>query len=83
MNKGMWCVLIKNIIFDLGNVLTNFDPMAYVSSKISDKEKCRNVYEEIFKSKEWTMLDRGIITEREAVNAICNRNIEDSESIEW
>lgn len=73
--------MIKNIIFDLGNVLTNFDPMAYVSSKISDKEKCRNVYEEIFKSKEWTMLDRGIITEREAVNAICSRNVQDDKYI--
>ena len=61
--------------------MTSFKPMAYVSSKISDKEKCKNVYEEIFKSKEWTMLDRGIITENEAVNAICNRNIKDSESI--
>ena len=61
--------------------MTNFDPMPYVSSKISDKEKCRNVYEEIFKSKEWTMLDRGIITENEAVNAICSRNVQDDKYI--
>ena len=73
--------MIKNIIFDLGNVLLNFKPMVYVNSKIPDKEKSRQIYEEIFESYEWPMLDRGVITEEEAINIFCNRNIEDSKFI--
>jgi putative hydrolase of the HAD superfamily len=73
--------LIKNIIFDLGNVLINFKPIEYVNSKIHDKEKAKKIYEEIFTGKEWPMLDRGVITEEEAINIICNRNMEDSELI--
>ena len=73
--------MIKNIIFDLGNVLLNFKPMVYVNSKIPDKEKSKQIYKEIFESYEWAMLDRGVITEEEAINIFCNRNMEDSKSI--
>lgn len=73
--------MIKNIVFDLGNVLLNFKPVVYLHTKISDKIKVQEVYEEIFTSKEWLMLDRGIITEEEAVNEICNRSTENSELI--
>lgn len=73
--------MIKNIIFDLGNVLLNFKPIDYVNSKIPDKEKSKQIYEEIFASKEWPMLDRGVITEEEAVKVFCNRNVGDSKFI--
>jgi len=59
---------MKNIIFDLGNVLLNFKPVEYLHTKILDKEKVQQIYEEIFTSEEWLMLDRGVITEEEAVN---------------
>lgn len=72
---------MKNTIFDLGNVLITFKPIEYVNSKIHDREKSKQIYEEIFASEEWLMLDRGIITEEEAINIICNRNIGDSELI--
>lgn len=73
--------MIKNVVFDLGNVLINFKPMEYVNSKIHDKEKAKKIYEEIFTGAEWPMLDRGVITEEEAINMICSRNLEDSEFI--
>lgn len=73
--------MVKNIIFDLGNVLLNFKPEVYLHTKISNKEKAQQIYEEIFTSEEWLMLDRGVITEEEAVNEICSRNTENSELI--
>ncbi len=73
--------MIKNIIFDLGNVLLNFKPLEYLNTKISDLEKVQQIYEEVFRSDEWLMLDRGSITEQEAINKICSRNTEDGELI--
>jgi len=66
--------MIKNIIFDLGNVLLNFKPLEYLSKKILEKHCADQLYEEIFKSSEWLMLDRGLIIESEAIDRICDRN---------
>lgn len=73
--------MVKNIVFDLGNVLLDFNPIKYINKLISDKAKVKEVYEEIFASKEWIMLDRGIITQEEAVNKICYRSKENGELI--
>lgn len=74
--------MIKSIVFDLGNVLLNFEPLNHVKSRINDDEKVKEVYEAIFLSEEWLMLDRGIITEREAIDSITERNEELAELIE-
>ena len=66
--------MINNIIFDLGNVLLNFKPLEYLYKKIPDKQGADQIYKEIFRSPEWLMLDRGVITESEAIERICNRN---------
>lgn len=66
--------MIKNIIFDIGNVLLSFDPVTYVKSKVIE-DKVEEIYMSIFKSQEWPMLDRGTITEEEAKMNIINRNI--------
>ncbi len=65
--------MYKNVIFDLGNVLLDFNPRGYLKSKISDN-KLEDVFKAIFSSEEWVMLDRGTITEKEAINNIINRN---------
>jgi putative hydrolase of the HAD superfamily len=72
--------MIKNIIFDLGNVLLNFDPIEYVKSKVIE-DKVEEIYKSIFKSEEWPMLDRGTITEEEARTNIINRKIENTDFI--
>ncbi|MDR3598632.1 HAD family phosphatase [Clostridium sp.] len=72
--------MIKNIIFDLGNVLLNFDPIEYVKSKVIE-DKVEEIYKSIFKSEEWPMLDRGAITEEEARTNIINRKIENTDFI--
>lgn len=73
--------MIKNIIFDLGNVLLDFEPEEYVKSKI-EKGKVDEIYKSIFKSDEWLMLDRGIISEACAAQNIINRNIENKQLVD-
>ena len=74
--------MIKTIVFDLGRVLLNFEPLEYIKNKINDESKVSAVYDAIFKSEEWLMLDRGTITEREAINRISERNVDIAELIE-
>lgn len=66
--------MINNIIFDLGNVLLDFKPVEYLRTKFDDEEKIQELFEEIFLSEEWPMLDRGVITEEEAIDRICSRS---------
>ena len=72
--------MIKNVIFDIGNVLLNFEPKVYVQSKIIEN-KVEEIYDSIFKSEEWPMLDRGTISEEEAKANIINRKIENEDFI--
>lgn len=73
--------MINNVIFDLGNVLVNFKPLDYVRNRISDGEKAEKIYQSIFKSPEWLMLDRGVVTEKEAIDTICKRHSDLSQGI--
>lgn len=66
--------MINNIIFDLGNVLLDFKPVEYLRTKFDDEEKIQEIFEKIFLSEEWPMLDRGVITEEEAIERICSRS---------
>lgn len=66
--------MIKNIVFDLGNVLLDFDPDSYLEDLgYAEKIKGR-LKTEIFETEEWLQLDRGAITESEAVKIWQQRN---------
>ena len=65
--------MIRNIVFDLGDVLLEFKPERYLRRKFSDPAKCRRLYEVIFQSDLWIELDRGTVTAGEAMAAICRR----------
>ncbi len=67
--------MIKNIIFDIGNVLLNFYPYEYLKKKYSD-EDALFLFSAIFDTDEWLDLDRGTITEEEALNKFIERNPE-------
>ncbi len=66
--------MIKNVIFDLGNVLLSFDPQGYLRTKIDNESKVQELYNEIFLSEEWPMLDRGTVTEQDAIERIAQRS---------
>ena len=62
--------MIKNIVFDLGNVLISFVPSEFLKKK-NYPENIRNIIlSDVFGSKEWAMLDNGDITTKEAIDAL-------------
>jgi epoxide hydrolase-like predicted phosphatase len=66
--------MIKNIIFDLGNVLIDFNPKKYLMNEGLIDADLEFVYKEIFLSNEWVELDRGTMTREEALKSITFRN---------
>jgi putative hydrolase of the HAD superfamily len=66
--------MIKNIIFDLGNVLLEFKPLDYLKGILKNDVIVDDIYKSIFLSEEWVMLDSGTITQEEAVKQICSRS---------
>jgi epoxide hydrolase-like predicted phosphatase len=66
--------MIKNIVFDLGNVLLSFKPAEYLD-KYHYPEAIKNtILTDIFASKEWFMLDKGEISTSDAIDAISKRS---------
>ncbi len=72
---------IKNIIFDLGRVLINFQPLEYIEAEIP-AEKMEAFNSEVFESPEWLMLDRGTLSYEEAKKIFKERIPEAKEEID-
>ena len=66
--------MVKNIIFDIGNVLLEFKPLDYLKRTFNDENLEKLLYKEIFQCEEWVHLDRGILTQDEVVKLISLRN---------
>ena len=66
--------MIKNIIFDLGNVIINYNQEKIIKHFTQNKDEHDYIIEQIFKAPEWQMMDLGTITNQEAVNIINQRN---------
>lgn len=62
--------MIKNIIFDLGNVLISFRPAEYLEKNNYPPNIREVILNEIFRSREWSMLDNGNITTAEAIDLL-------------
>ena len=62
--------MIRNIIFDLGNVLISFIPSEYLKKKNYPPNIRNTILNDIFHSEEWKKLDNGDITVSEAIDAI-------------
>lgn len=58
--------MIKNIVFDMGNVILSYNPYFIIQHFTQDKGKQDLLVETIFKSPEWLALDEGIITKESA-----------------
>ena len=58
--------MYKNIIFDFGGVVVQFNPKDFLMDHFMNKRAEEIVYELTFGSQEWQDLDRGIITREEA-----------------
>lgn len=66
--------MIKNIIFDMGKVLIRFDPDYFINqTKITNKNDKDLLKKEIYLSLEWSMMDRGTLSEEEASQKMMDR----------
>ena len=54
--------MYKNIIFDLGGVMVDFDPKTYLVDRFCNAEVEEQVSQLPFESEEWKLLDAGLIT---------------------
>lgn len=65
--------MIKNIVFDMGNVIILFDPELFMSRLGLAEEDRRLLKRELFVSLEWSRMDRGSLTDEEAAEIVCRR----------
>jgi putative hydrolase of the HAD superfamily len=66
--------MIRNIVFDLGNVLISFRPSEYLDTKNYSEERKATILNDIFYAREWLQLDNGDITLSEAIESIKERS---------
>ena len=65
--------MIKNILFDMGQVLIHFDRQVFLDRLEVSEEDKRLLLREVFLSVEWVQMDRGTLTEPEAEVRMCRR----------
>ena len=66
--------MIRNIVFDMGNVVIRFDPSFFLDrAGITDPDDRRLVMNELFRSVEWARMDAGSLTEETAEPLIMQR----------
>ncbi len=66
--------MIKNIVFDLGNVLVSFKPAEFLQKKGYPSKIRERILNDIFASKEWIMLDNGEINTKETIDIIAMKS---------
>jgi putative hydrolase of the HAD superfamily len=66
--------MIRNIVFDMGNVMIRFDPGYFITREgITDPADRKLVMNELFQSVEWAQMDSGVLTEETAEPLIMAR----------
>ncbi len=65
--------MIKNVVFDFGQVLVHFEPLYMTKRYIENDEEARAAAEVIFDRAYWDRLDEGTIEEAEVESGILSR----------
>ena len=66
--------MIRNLVFDMGNVLICFDPEIFMDREgVTDPADRQLIVRELFRSAEWAMMDAGLLTEETAEPKILPR----------
>lgn len=65
--------MIKNVVFDFGQVLVKFDPSYMVGRYVSDLDDARLLEEVLFDRLYWDRLDAGTITDEDVIAACKER----------
>ncbi len=66
--------MIRNIVFDLGNVLISFRPDEYLEKNKYPADLRKKIISDIFQSSVWLMLDNGNITTEQAISLISEKS---------
>ncbi|NVM37237.1 MAG: HAD family phosphatase [Candidatus Lokiarchaeota archaeon] len=69
--------MIRNIIFDLGNVLINFKPETFLLRYTKDEQYIQNFISKVIRNKIWFRLDRGTISLENAKEEFIRKYPED------
>jgi len=69
--------MIRNIIFDLGNVLLYFKPDEFLLQYTQDKDYIQEFISKVIRSEIWLKLDRGTISLKKAENEFLRQFPED------
>lgn len=64
---------MKNIVFDMGNVLTKYNLTDYIRGYVDSEEAFGIIKNQVCASVEWICMDRGTMTDEEAIASICKR----------
>ncbi len=70
--------MIKNIIFDLGNVLLNFKPEKFLLRYTKDEKYIKSFISKVIRDKVWFKLDRGTISLENAKKKFMEKYPEDT-----
>jgi len=73
--------MVKNVVFDLGNVLLDFNSDNIIADHIEDENLHQRISENIFESKEWIKLDKGEISASRATEIFIERQPENKKLI--
>lgn len=73
--------MIRNIIFDIGNVLLNFKPELFLKRFTNDDLRIKEFINNVIKTELWIKLDRGIISLQDARDEYLKRYTEESNMI--
>ena len=65
--------MIRNMVFDMGGVLIAWDPARIVARLGLGEEDSQLLRREVFQSVEWVSLDRGSLSEQEALESMGKR----------
>ena len=75
--------MIKNILFDMGNVLIRFDQQYFIDRFGVTGEDAALLKREVFMSVEWVRMDRGTLSEAQAFEKIAPRLPERLRDVAW
>lgn len=65
--------MIKNIVFDFGNVLVHYDPKKMALACTDDADDAELLGKVVFDRLYWDELDMGTMQEHEAIEPVCKR----------
>ena len=65
--------MIRNIVFDMGMVLLEYDPVKVCWEYTDNPEDVEWMHRELFDSKEWSLLDEGTLTDAQALERVQKR----------